>query len=465
MRIILATFLSFAFLISTSGQDIAGKWNGILTGPGGKLRLVFNIESTDEGYKATLDSPDQGATGLAVSSVEFDNPKLVMKMPQLGASYEGELGEDNIITGTFKQMGQSFPLDLSQEIIEKPEMKRPQEPVAPFPYDQEDVSYPSENGEFNLAGTLTIPKDVKNPPVAILITGSGAQNRDQELMGHKPFWVLADHLTRKGIAVLRYDDRGFAESGGDFSTATSADFASDVKAAMAYLSTRKEFSKSQIGLIGHSEGGLIAPMVAAASDQVDYIVMLAGPGIPGDEILIKQTEIMGKAQGMSEADLAQELALSQKIFDMVEQAEDMEILKKDLRQLMEEALENDNNIPEGMDTESIINMQIRRLATPWYKYFISYDPVTSLEKVSCPVLAINGEKDVQVTPENLPIIKDALAKGGNTQVETKAFPNLNHLFQESETGMVAEYAQIEQTFAPEALEAVSEWVLKTCKIE
>ena len=286
MRAFSILLISLLTSISLTAQDITGQWNGALKIQGTQLRLVFNVTKTDNGVSSTMDSPDQGAKGIPTTTTSFKNSILKITIASAKIEYEGTLGQDNIVVGTFKQGGQSFPMNLSKEVIEKEKLVRPQEPIKPYPYYSEDITFENKKAGINLAGTLTLPTKDGVFPVVILISGSGPQNRDEELLGHKPFLVLSDFLTKNGIAVLRYDDRGTAFSKGDFKTATSADFATDVESAIFYLKTRKEINKKKVGLIGHSEGGLIAPMVASKSKDVSFIVLLAGTGIQGDQILL-----------------------------------------------------------------------------------------------------------------------------------------------------------------------------------
>jgi uncharacterized protein len=292
-------------------QDITGQWNGILKVQGMELRLVFHISEKDSIYSVIMDSPDQNAFGIPTGTTSFENSTLKIELAQLGARYEGQFGI-NVINGTFFQAGQAFPFNLTKHSIEKKQISRPQEPRKPYPYNSEEVKFPSDDGKISLAGTLTLPMGKKNFPTAILISGSGPQNRDEEFMTHRPFLVLADYLTRNGIAVLRYDDRGFAESTGDHKSATTYDFSNDVRSAIRYLKNRGDIDPKQIGLIGHSEGGLITPIVASDT-KVAFVVLLAGPGVSGDQILLKQTELMGEASGKDEKSIQQELAL-QKVF-------------------------------------------------------------------------------------------------------------------------------------------------------
>ena len=317
------TLLLIAFLITltTYAQDITGQWNGVLKVQGMQLRLVFNISKTDTGYSATMDSPDQGAKGIPVSTTTFENPKINLEVAAARIAYSGEL-KDNEIVGLFKQAGQEFPMNLSRKATEKEVVNRPQEPKEPYPYYTEDVTFQNEKANISLAGTLSLPKKEGVFPVVILITGSGPQNRNEELLGHKSFLVLSDYFTKNGIAVLRYDDRGVGQSKGDFKTATSEDFATDVESAIAYLKTRKEINKKKIGLIGHSEGGTIAPMVAAKSKDVNFIVLLAGTGIKGDKLLLLQQEAIARVSGASEDEIKESAEINTKVVDIINQSTD-----------------------------------------------------------------------------------------------------------------------------------------------
>ena len=447
--------------ISLSAQDITGQWNGALKVQGTQLRLVFNVTKTDNGISSTMDSPDQGAKGIPTTTTSFENSILKITIASAKIEYEGTLGQDNVIVGTFKQGGQSFPMNLSKEKIEKEKLLRPQEPIKPYPYYSEDITFENKKVGINLAGTLTLPTKDGVFPVVILISGSGPQNRDEELLGHKPFLVLSDFLTKNGVAVLRYDDRGTALSKGDFKTATSADFATDVESAITYLKTRKEINKNKIGLMGHSEGGLIAPLVASKSKDVAFIVLLAGTGIQGDQILLLQQKLIGKASGVSDEDLQKSELENRKVFDIVNKSTNLEKLNIDLTDFIKQTLKDNPNAekPEGMSDDDFVKLQVKQISTPWMQYFIKYNPIPALEKVKCPVLAINGEKDLQVPPkENLEAIKKALTKGGNKRITIKEFPNLNHLFQECKTGSPDEYATIEQTFSPIALTEILKWL-------
>jgi uncharacterized protein len=459
MKKLILSILTYIFVfINAFSQDISGPWNGVLNVGSSKLRVVFNLTKTDDGYKATLDSPDQGAKGIPVQTAEFQNPKIRLAIAAAGIEYLGELKGEKI-EGTFKQGGKEFPLDLSKGSVAMEAPKRPQEPKKPYPYYSEDVTFENKNANISLAGTLTLPMKEGVFPAVILISGSGPQNRDEELLGHKPFLVISDYLTRNGIAVLRFDDRGVGQSKGIFKTATSADNASDVEAAMAYLKNRKEIK--QIGLMGHSEGGLIAPIVAANNKNVAFIVMLAGTGIRGDKLLLLQEELISRANGTSEKEIETTKKANTKIFEMIVKSENDEQLKNEMtKYLLEFLKENPTpDKPKDMKDEDFVATQIKQITTPWMKYFMKYDPVSNLVLVKCPVLAINGEKDLQVpAQENLSAIESSLKKSGNKDVTIKMYPNLNHLFQESKTGSPAEYPTIEQTFSPVVMEDFTNWI-------
>lgn len=352
-------------------------------------------------------------------------------------------------------------LYTSSVFAQDDKLKRPQEPLKPYSYYSENIIFENKQAGINLAGTLTLPQKKGVYPAVILISGSGPQDRNEELAEHKPFLVLSDYLTRNGIAVLRYDDRGTAFSEGDFNSATSLDLATDVESAVAYLKKRKEIDKKNIGLIGHSEGGLLAPLVAVESKDVAFILMLAGPGIPGDKILLLQQQLIAEASGVSKEEIKATKRINKEIFKIVKKSSDIEQLKNDLRNHLEKFLAQNPKLkkPYGMTDDEFINLQIKTYTTPWMQYFINYNPASTLKKVKIPVLALNGEKDLQITPkENLSAIKKALQIAKNKNVTVKELPSLNHLFQEADTGAPQEYQLIEQTYSPTALTAILNWL-------
>lgn len=460
MKNIILVLLVFFTSISSYAQDISGSWYGVAKIQGIELRLVLNINKTADGYSATMDSPDQGAKGIPVNNISFKDSVLKISINNINLDYEGKLNTLTHFIGNVKQGSMTFPLILTKEKIER---LRPQEPIQPYPYYSEDLTFENKNAGITLAGTLTLPKKEGKFPAVILISGSGPQNRNSEILGHKPFLVISDYLTKNGIAVLRFDDRGTGKSKGNFYKATSVDFASDVESAVNYLLSRDEIIKSKIGLIGHSEGGLIAPMVAVNSKDVSFIVLLAGTGISGDQLLLLQQVLMGRAMGASEENLQRNKKFFEGAFQIITNSVDKDTLKKELKvyakKMAMESPSKETERPLGVTDEQINNMNLSSLLTPWMQYFLKYDPSKVLEKVKCPVLAINGSKDLQVPPkENLTAIKNALAKGGNKQITIQEIPNLNHLFQECKTGSLSEYGTIEQTFSPIALTLILDWL-------
>jgi pimeloyl-ACP methyl ester carboxylesterase len=439
--------------VAVAQSDIVGDWKGALEVPGASLPLVFHIAETDGSLGATMDSPAQGAIGIPVDTVTFEDGHVTLRINAVAGGFEGDLTNDTL-TGSWSQSGMSFDLTLERSAEDAGAMNRPQEPKAPFPYDIEEVRIASAASGVMLAGTLTLPRGDGPFPTAILISGSGPQNRDEALMGHRPFLVLADHLTRHGVAVLRLDDRGVGESTGSFVTATSTDFADDTLGAVRFLDARADVGT--IGLIGHSEGGLVAPMVANRSAEVGFVVLMAGPGLNGEEILYRQSDLIIKASGGSDEQAATNRAAQAAMFAAVKEEDDPAVLRTRFREALAPSLAA---IPEEA-REAQVQAQLAQLDSPWFRYFLTYDPVPALRGLEQPVLAINGEKDTQVPPqENLEAIAQALAAGGNDDVETVELPGLNHLFQTAVTGAPNEYATIEETMSPRALELMSDWIL------
>jgi pimeloyl-ACP methyl ester carboxylesterase len=446
-------------------QLLTGSWQGTLSVPGGSLRVVFNFkEKAEGGYTATLDSPDQGAFGIAADSVILQDTIVRVTISSIGGELKGiRLAGADSISGTWSQGGMQLPLVLKHSTKEVEKPKRPQEPKKPYPYKEEEVTFTNPEAGITLAGTLTLPKSGGPFPAAVLITGSGPEDRDEMVFGHRPFLVLADYLTRQGIAVLRYDDRGVGKSTGNFATATSTDFASDAKAAVAYLKTRKEIRADKIGLIGHSEGGIIAPMVAAESKDVAFIVLMAGTGVPGDQVILEQAALIAEAMGTSEKEVQKARAINRKAFDIIESGKDSATVASELRTLLLSAADTSAQ-KDAQTAEAAINAQIKQITSPWFRYFLTYDPRPALRKARCPVLAINGEKDLQVSPkQNLPQIEAALREGGNKDFTVRELPGLNHLFQAATKGTPDEYAKIEETISPIALKLISDWILERCR--
>ncbi len=450
--------------------DFAGNWMGTLDVGAAQLRLRFVVTEDEGALSVAVFSLDQGNAEIPNVSIAASGATITVSMPAAGASYEGTFSaEDGKITGTFTQAGADFPLVLERVSEEETDVSRPQDPVEPYPYLAEDVTYPNPDGGHTMAGTFTRPADGGPFPAVILISGSGPQDRNEALMGHRPFLVLADHLTRRGIAVLRYDDRGVGQSTGAFATATTPDFASDALAAVAYLKTRDDVNPSAIGLAGHSEGGVVAPIAAAESDDVSYIVLMAGTGVNGERILYAQGALILRAGGATEDEIASNRARQERIFEVLKSEPDLERAGQAIEAIIRASLETATDaelaqagITDSASAETVIAAQVQQLNTPWFRYFLTYEPAETIEQVTVPVLAINGEKDLQVPyEENLREIEAALQRGGNTRYEIRAFPDLNHLFQHSETGAPSEYQAIEETWSVEVMEVIADWILKT----
>ena len=437
---------------AANDMPIDGTWAGALNTGSFNLRIAIKIASSSSGLSAQLQSPDQSQQWIAADSVKRDGSHLTMEFTRLKADYQGTVSADgSAISGTFTQLGNALTLALKR-VKDQAELerKRPQNPAKPYPYREEDVSFPSSAAGVTLAGTLTVPQGKGPFPAVVLVCGSGPHDRDESLLGHKPFLVLSDYLTRKGVAVLRYDKRGVGKSTGKYAAATTADFADDAEAALNYLKTRAEADPHRIGLIGHSEGGAIAPIVAARNKDAAFIVLMAGTGVPGDQILVEQHRLIALAMGAPSEAVEKQVAQEKEFISLVEREKD------------DAAVEKEVHAKLGADVpEAQIGTMVKELTSPWFRYFFTYDPATSLRKVQCPVLALNGSLDLQVPPkQNLPAIRKALEEGGNKHFEIVEMPGLNHLFQTAKSGAPTEYAEIEETISPVALEKIGSWVVK-----
>lgn len=457
---ILALLLFSTFFFA---QDITGGWSGTLKIQGTELPLVFNFTKTPTGYSSTMDSPKQGAKGIPVSEISFINNTLKIEVKVAGINYNGILKGDTEIIGTFSQGTFSAPMNLTKGVAA---LIRPQEPLKPYPYLSEDVSFLNAKENILLAGTLTLPKKEGKFPAVILISGSGQQNRDSEILGHKPFLLISDYLTRNGIAVLRYDDRGVGQSKGNPTLSTSADFANDAAAAVDYLRSRKEINTKNIGIIGHSEGGMIAPMLAANDKNIAFLVLLAGTGVTGDLVLLDQNYQLGKQAGMTEAELEEAKVTNQTLYNIIKADTNLSQTKENLTAFLQSAIDKspESERPSKEEVATTIKNEVNSMTIPWFRYFITYDPAQNLKKVKCPVLILNGEKDIQVNATlNTKAIEKALKETGNKKVTTEIFPGLNHLFQHCDTCTVSEYSELEETFAPEVLKTMSDWILQQAK--
>lgn len=406
-----------------------GVWSGNLDVQGTKIQLVFHLD----GENPTMDSPDQGARNIPIQVKRTDQGSINIQIPSIKSSYEGLCLEKKIV-GTFKQWGASLPLTLTQG---EQKLNRPQSPVGPFPYMQEEVTF--SNGDAVLKGTLLLPNGcTRKTPVVIMITGSGLQNRDEEIFEHKPFAVIADALARAGVASLRYDDRGFGESTGDIINCTTEDLKNDALAGIRLL--REKFDK--VGVIGHSEGGSIALMLASEK-QADFVVSLAGAVVSGAETLIWQNRVALASSGLPSTTIDSYCMLISEAFEARVSGEKLPSAE-------------DRNIPDDLKKNyQAVTMQLQ---SPYMKYFLAMDMRPLLGSITCPVLALNGSKDQQVNPEsNLSALKADLTKNRLTCIEQ--VEGLNHLFQHCTTGDPIEYKEIEETFSPDILNRITEWII------
>ena len=463
MRTVLLSLLILFLSVTARPQapSLAGNWLATLETSGIKLRFVLKVEKSADGYTAKFDSPDQGAKDLSIDSIKLDGNKVTFAAAAYGITYEGTVNEKfDEINGTLRQ-GASVPM-IFKRVDVAPTLNRPQDPAKPYPYDEEEVSYRNATDNIKLGGTLTLPRDKsKRYPVALLITGSGSQDRNETIAGHRPFLVLADHLTRNGIAVLRVDDRGVGGTDRGDSNATSENFVYDVLAGVEYLKTRKEIDPKQIGLIGHSEGGMIAPMVAAKSKDVAFIVMMAGLGQRGDDVIYSQTELIQRISGIDQETNTSTLALLKKINTIAVAETDSKQAEAKIKTAIDQhvASMSEARRKAFAPVEESIKTRLALYTSPWYRYFISFDPAVVLAKVKVPVLALNGERDLQVPYEaNLNGIASGLKAAKNNDVTVRSIPHLNHLFQSSMTGLPSEYQTIEETISPAVLKIISDWI-------
>ncbi len=463
---LIAAAILFCCVPDTSGQDnmsanaVIGSWMGKINAGAIDLRVVFNLSVIGaDSLVATLDSPDQGAKNIRLGPVTLKDGTIKISAGALMAEYNGTFMNDTTIDGTWKQAGRSTGLKLGK-LKEKFEVRRPQEPSAPYPYTSEDIAIRNDKAGITLAGTLTVPDGSGPFPGVVLISGSGPQNRNEELLGHKPFLVLADHLARNGIAVLRYDDRGVGKSEGNYAAATSADLATDAEAAFLRLKDDKRIKSGFIGFAGHSEGGLIAPLAVSAGTPAAFIVSLAGPGLRGDLIIERQAADIGRLSGTEESKIRESATVNRKLFEILRKEKDNKAASEKMLAWYKEYLATyDADEAEKKESLATGSASLAPESLTWMRYFVSTDPALFWKKVSCPVLALNGEKDLQVAAdENLEAIGKALKKGGNKNFTAVKLKDLNHLFQHSKTGLPKEYGEIEETFSPEALKLISDWI-------
>lgn len=433
---------------------VEGLWQSALVTHGMRLRFQLHVSHDSEGELiAALDNLDQSVIGLPAVHVTYKEPSFHFEIPFVAGTFDGTLNTaKNAISGLWSQTGATEKLEFKRS--DQPlELRRPQNPVKPYPYREEEVSFSNETANVTLAGTLTMPKGSGPFAAAVLIAGSGPHDRDETLENHKPFLVLSDYLTRKGMAVLRYDKRGIGKSTGSADTATTIDLAGDAGAAVAYLKARKEIDPGRIGLIGHSEGAMIAPYLASHSKDIAWVVLLAAPAMKGQDTLLNQSELIARAAGLSDSQIVGSLTFDRNAYELVREEQNPGVLMEKLKDLVRESG------LDGMMPPTVLEPQLRMLTSPWFRFFLDYDPLPSLQNTKCPVLALYGQKDLQVPAKsNLPLLQKALTDADNTHADVRQLADLNHLFQHAYSGSPAEYGAIEETFAPEALEIIGDWL-------
>jgi pimeloyl-ACP methyl ester carboxylesterase len=467
MAAILAILLVHCGSLSAQSR-FTGIWEGTLD-VGMELRLVFHIRDTAGNLTARMDSPDQSAFGIPCDSIAASGDSLFIGMKVIGASYRARLSADTLLTGSFTQRV-TLPLQLVK-VPAPTSRKRPQTPRPPFPYKVENVTYLNSDKSIRFGATLTIPKGEGPFPAIHLISGSGPQNRNGEIMGHLPFAVLADHLTRNGFMVLRTDDRGTGSSTGTFETATTNDLADDAEAGWNYLISRRETDPKRSGLLGHSEGGLIAPLVASRRRDVGFIILLAAPGVRITELMTKQAGNVMRSISISEPAIAAYEELYRKVVARVTSGSDTaEALRISGKEYERWARKQDTSVLRELELKDPIARQtastalVRALYRPWFRHFIRIDPTPAIRKLQCKVLALNGTRDIQVDAEqNLPALEKNLKRSQSPSWKARELPGLNHLFQTCRHCTIAEYGQLEETFSAEALDILTRWLEQEVK--
>lgn len=453
-------------LFSSAQTVFLGTWEGKINRDL-ELRMIFHItQDASKNFMATVDYPDQGLENLKVSSLQLKDDSISLEISQIPAKYYGKLTSDSVITGIFEQ-GMSLPLNIKKvnKVVEK---KRLQTPVGPFPYKSMDIVYENKDKTITYGATITIPQGNGPFPAVLLLTGSGQQNRDEEIMAHKPFAVIADHLTRNGFIVLRVDDRGMGSTTGDILSATTLDFADDAIVSLNYLKSRKEVDKRKVGLIGHSEGGMIAQIVAAKRKDISFVIMLAAPGEKTLKLMNDQNEAILTKTGLPKQYITAYLNLYNNILTTIISSDEVSVNSKVKAIVNTWTAKTPNNIviattgiKDEKSKDNFINQFVNQVSVPWVKYFLSYDPAPNIYKMTAKVLAVNGNRDIQVISKtNLAGIEAALRKSKSKSYEVKELEGLNHLFQECKTCTISEYGQLEQTISPSLLEIVTKWMRK-----
>ena len=448
--------LSLGIAVAIQADDLAGHWQGEIDTPGQPLRVKVDLRRDGDAWRGTIDIPAQGATALPLDAVEVEQEAVGFSIRDVpgNPTFRGR-HEGGGIRGEFSQGGATFGFRLTREAVAGP--NRPQQPKPPFPYGIEEVVI--EAGPVQLAGTLTVPAGDPPFPAVLLISGSGLQDRDQTLFEHKPFWVIADHLTRSGIAVLRVDDAGFGASTRHPEPPTTREFADDAAASVEFLIAEGRFDR--VGLIGHSEGGLVAVLVASERNDIDFLVLLAAPGVTGVELMRTQNQRIFEAAGFPDDQTASLLGLLDQLFAALVSDLSEDALRERVQAIARQQMAFNGGISVSED-DPRVKAAVESALQPWTRYFLRLDPRPVLAGIEVPVLAMNGALDFQVdADQNLTAIASALEQGGNSNVAIYRLPGLNHLFQNAQTGLVDEYGRIEETISPEVLGLIRNWILDT----
>ncbi|HEX8350439.1 MAG TPA: alpha/beta fold hydrolase [Hymenobacter sp.] len=467
LSLFLPIFASAAPLSApAAAPNVGGRWAGSLRLPSGnRLTLIVTIRDNNAGHRtATLDVPTQNAQNLVVDRIDVRADSVVLTSNQIKASFAGRLtGDGQQIDGRWQQNGAKLPLVLqraSSSTITGP--KRPQEPAPPYPYREEQVRFASKDAGVQLAGTLTMPAGAGPFPAVILLSGSGAQDRDESVFGHHPFRVIADYLSRRGIAVLRFDDRGIGQSGGNAATVTAADYAKDAQGALAFLRSRPNLNPKQLGLMGHSEGGTAAITAASQPQGPAFLVLLATPGVPGIDVLARQAMDLARLKTQDPKVLASTEQRQRNMLMIVQQTQDNAKAQAQIIKVLTPPVALPPDMAEQI--RKAAQAQAVMATSPAFRHILADNPQKTLPAVKCPVLALNGSKDLQVSSSvNLPAIERTLKGAGNRDVTTQELAGLNHLFQTASTGAATEYSQIEETFSPTALQSIGDWLVQRTK--
>jgi len=441
-----------------------GNWSGLMRVEAITLKVVFHVKAEAAGYSTTMDSPDQSAYDIKVYNTLWKAPTLTLQLPSMGAVFYGDMQGDSII-GSWTQAGHTFDLVLQREKegaeLDTYKGAKIQTPQGPFSYDIEEVFFTNEAAGIRLAGTLTKPKGDGPFPAVVMVSGSGPQDRDETIMGHKPFHVLAHEFTRSGIAVLRYDDRGVGQSTGKFSGASSADFAEDAAAALAFIRSKSYVQVGKAGILGHSEGGMIALILATGPNKPDFIISLAGPCIAIDELLLLQSQAISATMGTADSTIAKSLAINAKLYAIVKAEKDSVKARKMLEKELISFHKQQKTGKMSKADKAALKQQLNTLLDPWFRYFIRFDPVPLIKQLDIPVFAANGSKDVQVTAnENMRSMMDNLDYMKSPKSRVQQYIGLNHLFQSAETGLPQEYGELRETFSPQVMSDLIEWILQ-----